>query len=161
MSLVKMISKLQHANEASGHVGMISISERATCFDQVDGLSHDQAWIILSSGSQIVNTKFPRGTFSMHRGTHVQLNMWVTVGTDGAARCLKLRLTGWNWNVKPIVHLSKFFYCLVSMLAKTINECENKSWVYNTEMPLALVSPHLCCLKHHVYFFSQPFRIEF
>lgn len=40
MSLVKMISKLQHANEASGHVGMISISEhdqkRATCFDQVD-----------------------------------------------------------------------------------------------------------------------------
>lgn len=68
----------------------------------------------------------------------------------------------WNWNVKPIVHLSKFFYCLVSMLAKTINECENKSWVYNTEMPLALVSPHCCCLKHHVYFFfSTFFVIEF
>lgn len=24
---------------------------------------------------------------------------------------------------------------------------------YITEMPLALVSPHLRCLKHHVYFF--------
>lgn len=67
----------------------------------------------------------------------------------------------WNWNVKPIVHFSKFFYCVVSMLAKTINECENKSWVHNTEMPLALVSPHLCCLKHHVYFFLNLFVLNF
>lgn len=62
--------------------------------------------------------------------------------------------------MKPIVHLSKFFYCLVSMLAKTINECENKSWIYNKEMPLALVSPHLCCLKHHVNFFLNLFVLN-
>lgn len=46
------------------------------------------------------------------------------------------------------------------MLAKTINECENKSWIYNKEMPLALVSPHLCCLKHHVNFFLNLFVLN-
>lgn len=93
-------------------------------------------------------------------GTHDKTSKMIVVGTDHAAWYAKLHLTDWNWNVKPIVHLNKFFYCFVSMLAKTINVCENKSWVYNTEMPLALVSPHLRCPKHHVYFFSQPFCIE-
>lgn len=55
------------------------------------------------------------------------------------------------------------FIVLFQCLQKTINECENKSRVYNTEMPLALVSPHLRCLKTswlHFFFFLNLFRIE-
>lgn len=81
-------------------------------------------------------------------------------GMVNAAEKLMLQTTDCNWNVKTIVHLSKFFYYLVSMLAKTINECENKCWFYNTEMPLALVSPHLLPETSCLYFFSQTFCIE-
>lgn len=63
-----------------------------------------------------------------------------------------------NWEAEctfeQILLLSRF-----QCLQKTINECENKSRVYNTEMPLALVSPHLRRLKHCGYtclFFFLP-----
>lgn len=125
---------------------------RIMCLDQPEHLRHDQAWVILLSGWQTRTTK--------GGGTRDEFHKSTVGGTDDAAWYTKLHLPDWNWNVKPIVQLNKFFYCLVSMLAKTINECENKSRVYNTEMPLALVSPHFRCLKHYVYFFSQPFCIE-
>lgn len=63
---------------------------------------------------------------AMHRETDKQQNGLITwIPTDNAARYLNLHSTDSDWNVKPIVHLSKFL--LLSCFAKTINECENKS----------------------------------
>lgn len=41
-----------------------------------------------------------------------------------AAPHAELHRTDWKWNVKPTVHLNKYFYCLVSMLAK------NHKWMW-------------------------------
>jgi len=49
------------------------------------------------------------------------------------------------------------FIILFQCLQKTINECENKCRFYNTEMPLALVSPHLLPETPCSFFFFPTF----